>query len=117
MYALSYDTSGLFLPHSNTLETLQLQGTSYVTSFSASFWSLIVNSNFYSSVEHSLSTSAEYFCDKVSLTMIFYYLSSFAEQLCDKVLCTMMRFDLSLSVKKRLRKDQSFMYNLRNRAS
>ena len=58
MYDLSYDTSGLFLPHSNTLEALKL-GTSYVNSFPSSFCSVIVYSDLSISVEHSLSTSAE----------------------------------------------------------
>ena len=65
MYDLSYDTSVLFLPHSNTLETLKL-GTSYFTSFPASFCSVIVYSDLSSSVEHSFSgpqdSSAINFC-------------------------------------------------------
>ena len=45
MYVLSYDTPGLFLPHSNTLETLKL-GTGVYSGLSIY-------------VEQSLSTSAE----------------------------------------------------------
>ena len=92
MYDLLYYMSGLFLRHLNTLETLKL-GTSYVTSFPAYFCSVIVYSDLSSSVENILYTSAEYFCNKFSLTMLCFYLSLFAEEFCDKVSLTMLRSD------------------------
>ena len=62
------------------------------------FLFLIVYYDLSISVEHSLSTSSEYFCDKVLLTMLCFDSSLFVEQFCDKILCTMMCFDLSFSV-------------------
>ena len=58
MYDLLYDTSGLFLLHSNTLETLKI-GTLYVTSFPSSFRSVTVYYDLCIFVKHCLSTSSE----------------------------------------------------------
>ena len=79
MYAFSYDTSGLFLPHSNTLETLKL-GTSYVISFPSSFCSVIVYYDLSISVEHSLSTSTEQVCNKSFLAILCFDSSLLAEK-------------------------------------
>ena len=98
IYALPHDASGLFLPHSNTLETLKQFVTSHITSFFASFCFLVTHSDLYSSIGINSLSSTEQFCDKGSLKIVRFYLFSFVEQLCDKVLLTMLCFDLFLFV-------------------
>ena len=97
MHALWYDTSILskkYLLHSNTLNPLKQFVTSYVTSFFASFCFLLAYYDFSSFLEHNSFSSAEQFCDKVSLTIVRFDLFSFVDQLCNKVLLAMLCFDL-----------------------
>ena len=52
----------------------------------------------FNSVIKLFSTSAEFFCNKVMLTMLHYDLLTPLDLFSDKVLCTMISFDSSLSV-------------------
>ena len=94
MYALSHDTSGCFLLHSNTLEMLKYFVTSHATSFFASFCFLFAHSDSSFFLEHNSFMSAETFWAKGLLMILRFGFFSFVEQLCHKVLLSMLCFDL-----------------------